>query len=88
MVDPELKAFCDSYEAYMDKYVDFMKKNNANPTDLNLLYEYYSMLSELEEFSEIADQYDAESSDMSTADMAYFMAAMTRINNKMLSYYQ
>ena len=86
-VDPDMKAFLDSYEAYMDKYIAFMKKYSANPSDMSLLLEYYSMLSELEEFSEAAERYDAKTSEMSAADFAYYMEVMTRINTKMLSAY-
>ena len=42
---------------------------------------------ELERFSEAADRYDSEQSEMSAADVAYFTAAMHRINQKLLSVY-
>ena len=45
------------------------------------------MLAELERFSEAADRYDSEQSEMSAADVAYFTAAMHRINQKLLSVY-
>ena len=88
IIDPDLKAFVDSYEKCMDKYIDFMKKYYENPTDMSLIVEYYSILSELEDFSEAADRYDSKQAEMSAADLAYYTAVMTRINEKMLSVYQ
>ena len=86
-VDPDLKAFLDEYEKFMDRYVAFMKSYAANPTDLNLLTQYYSMLSELAKFEETADSYDTKQSEMSAADAAYYLETLTRINNKLMSVY-
>ena len=86
-VDPDLKAFLDEYEKFMDRYVAFMKSYAANPTDLNLLTQYYSMLADLAEFEETADRYDAKQSEMSAADVAYYLETLTRINNKLMSVY-
>lgn len=88
MVDPDLKAFLDSYESYVDKYIDLTRRYYANPTDMNLLIEYYSTLSELEEFSEAADRYDTKKSEMSVVDLSYFITVMARINDKLLSAYE
>ena len=45
-VDPDLKAFLDSYEAFMDEYVDFMKKYMADPGNvINMLSEYSDIMS-------------------------------------------
>ena len=81
-VDPELKAFLDSYEAYVDEYVDFMKKYMANPTDLSLLGEYTDMMDKLADFETTLDKYD--SNDMSTEDAAYYLEVTTRCTQKML----
>lgn len=86
-VDPDLKEFLDGYEKFMDEYVVFMKRYAANPTDLSLLTQYASMLSELEKYSEAADRYSEKESEMSAADLAYYTAVMIRINNKLLSVY-
>ena len=86
-VDPDLKAFLDSYEAYMDDYVVLVKKIAQNPADLSLLMQYNTMLEKIEEFSAAADRYAENKSDMSAADLAYYTTVMMRINNKMLSAY-
>lgn len=81
-VDPDLKAFLDSYEKFVDEYVDFMKKYMANPTDLSLLGEYTDMLAELSEFESKLDKYD--SNNMSTEDAAYYLEVTSRCTQKML----
>lgn len=81
-VDPDLKAFLDSYEKFVDEYVDFMKKYMANPTDLSLLGEYTDMMTELSDFETKLDKYD--SNNMSTEDAAYYLEVTTRCTQKML----
>ncbi len=81
-VDPDLKAFLDSYEEFVDEYVDFMKKYMANPTDLSLMGEYTDMLSKLSDFETKLDKYDSK--DMSTEDAAYYLEVTTRCTQKML----
>ena len=87
IVDPDLKEFLDGYEEFMDQYVAFMKRYAANPADLSLLAQYYSMLTELDKYSEAADRWSAKETEMSSADLAYYTATMLRINNKMISVY-
>lgn len=85
--DGNLKEFLDGYERFMDQYVAFMKKYESNPSDLTLMTQYFTMLSELSEYSEAADRRSEKESEMSAADWAYYTATMLRINNKMLSAY-
>ena len=43
-VDPDLKAFLDSYEAFIDEYVDFMHKYMKDPMNaLSMMTEYNDM---------------------------------------------
>ena len=84
-MDPDLKAFLDSYEKFMDEYVDFMQKYMANPTDLTLLGEYADMLQKYSDFEEKIDKYDSD--EMSTADAAYYLEVTTRVTQKMLTIY-
>ncbi len=85
-VDPDLKAYLDSYEAFMDEYVDFMKNYLDDPTNVvSMLDEYSDIMKRMEEFEKQNDAY--ESSDMSTADMEYFLDVTTRCTKKMLEIY-
>ncbi len=82
-VDPDLKAFLDSYEKYMDEYIDFMQKYMTNPTDLSLLAKYADMMTKYADFAEKIDKYDSD--DMSTEDAAYYLEVTTRVTQKMLN---
>ena len=83
-VTPELKEFLDSYESFMNEYVEFMKKyENADAADLAaMLNDYMDYMKKLTEFSEKADQYDQEQ--MSAADLSYYLEITNRINQKLL----
>ncbi|MBQ6441518.1 MAG: zinc-ribbon domain-containing protein [Lachnospiraceae bacterium] len=85
-VDPDLKAYLDSYEAFMDEYVDFMKNYLDDPTNVAaMLDEYSDIMKRLEAFEKQNEVY--ESSDMSAADMEYFIDVTTRCTKKMLEVY-
>ena len=80
--DPELVKFLESYEAFVDEYVEFMQAYMKNPTDLNLLMRYSSILAEYAKFTEAVDKYDTE--DMSEADALYFAEVTLRCSQKLL----
>lgn len=84
-LDPDLVAFCESYEAYIDEYCDFMERYLANPTDLNLLNEYVSIMETLDEFTTAADNYDT--SDMTDAELQYYLEVTGRCTTRMLEVY-
>ena len=85
-VDPELKAFLDSYEEFVDQYVEFMKKYNSDPNNMvSMLGEYGEMMQKYADFAEKIDKYD--SSSMSTEDSKYYIEVTTRCAQKMLEAY-
>ncbi len=85
-VDPELKEFLDSYEAFMDEYVDFMKKYSENPENaIGMLAEYSKIISKYEEFAKAVDAYDSD--EMSTEDAKYYLEVINRCNQKLLEIY-
>lgn len=84
-LDPDLKAFLDSYESYVDEYVAFMKKYNANPTDMTLLTEYTTIMSKYTDFATKIEQYDSK--EMSTEDAKYYLEVTTRCSKKMMDVY-
>lgn len=85
-VDPELKAFLDSYEEFMDEYILFMKKYMDDPGNaVSMLGEYASIMEKYGEFAEAVDKYDEK--EMSTADAKYYLEVTNRINQKMLDLY-
>ena len=85
-VDPDLKAFLDSYEAFMDEYVDFMKKYMNDPGNaISMLTEYTEIMVKYEDFADKIDKYDSDS--MSTEDAKYYLEVVNRCNQKMLDLY-
>jgi len=85
-VDPELKAFLDSYEDFMDEYVQFMKNYSNNPGDaLGMMSNYTRILARYEEFSKQLEKYDSNS--MSTEDAKYYLEVVNRCNQKLLDIY-
>lgn len=86
-VDPELKAFLDSYEEFMNEYVDFMKKYMENPGNaVSMLSDYTAIMVKYEEFAEAIDEYDSD--EMSVADAKYYLEVVNRCNQKMLEIYE
>ena len=41
----DCEQFCDDYEAFVDDYIEVLKKYKANPSDMSILSEYSSMMS-------------------------------------------
>lgn len=85
-VDPDLKAFLDSYEEFVDEYVVFMKKYMADPSNaISMLSEYTKIMEKYEDFAEKVDKYDSNS--MSTEDAKYYLEVTNRCTQKMLDIY-
>lgn len=83
LVTPEFKEYIDSYEAFYDDYIEFMKKyssDDANVTEM--MIDYTDMLSELSNWTEAIEKMDE--STLSTADDTYFILVTLRIEKKLL----
>ena len=81
-ISQEFKDAMDSYEAYMDEYVEFMKKYNANPTDPTLISQYSTML---QKYSEQVSAFDKwNSADMTTEETSYYIEVQARVSQKLL----
>lgn len=78
----DFKEAMDNYESFMNDYVDFMKKYQANPTDLSLITDYATYINKYNELSQSFEKWD--SSDMNDAEKAYYIEVQTRVNNKLL----
>ncbi len=84
-VDPEFKAALDEYEAFMNDYVAFMKRYSANPGNaLSMISEYTDMLAKYEKFAYKIDAYEKKKSEMSKADLEYYLGVINRVEKKML----
>lgn len=82
-VDPDLKAFLDSYEAFVDEYVIFMKKYMNDPTNaLSMIGEYGEIMQKYEDFAKKVEQYDTN--EMSVEDAKYYLEVTGRCTQKMM----
>ena len=80
---PDFKSAMDSYETFMGEYCDFMAKyNESDGSDLSLLSDYASCLSQ---YAEMADSFEAwDSEDLTDAETAYYLEVQTRVSQKLL----
>ena len=76
-IDPDFKAFWDEYEAYMDKYIKFMK--NPDPSSL----EYLSIIAEYADWLEKSDAYEENKGGLTNEEIAYMTAVQLRVNAKL-----
>ncbi len=84
-VDPDLKAFLDSYEQVMNEYCDFMEKyNNADSTNqASMIADYTSYMTSYMEYADKLAAYDQD--EMSTEDLQYYLEVTNRVNQRLLS---
>lgn len=78
----DFKEAMDSYESFMNEYVEFMKKYKANPSDLSLLADYSSFMSRYADFVEKFDSW--ENQDLNTKESAYYIDVQARVSKKLL----
>ena len=81
-LSPEFKKTMDDYEAWFDHYCEVMKAYNENPTDPELLTEMTDLISEEAEMLEQMEAMDQ--SEMSKAELAYYLEVTARIEKKLL----
>ncbi len=79
-ISPDLKAFLQSYEAFMDEYCEFME--NYNSSDISQLAKYASLMQNYNDFAKKADAYDE--STMTDAESIYYAETLNRISIKLL----
>lgn len=81
LADEGWREFLKEYEEWVDKYIAVVKKYNANPSDLSILTEYTSLVTELAEWTEKADDFSDSIVDVD--DAAEYSAELMRIAAKL-----
>lgn len=82
-IDPDFKAAVDSYEEFMNDYVDFMKKyKESDGSDLSLISDYADMMSKYSQYAE--DFKELDDGSLTTAEAAYYMEVQSRVSQKLL----
>lgn len=79
---PAFKAAMDSYEAFYDEYVEFLKQYKKNPTDLGLLGKYAQMLEKLEDMDKKFEAWKDD--DLNDEELKYWLQVQTRIQQKLI----
>lgn len=78
----DFKEAMDSYEAFMNEYVEFIKKYQSNPNDAKLLADYAKYMSK---YAEMCDKFDKwESENLNTTEQAYYIDVQARVSKKLL----
>lgn len=85
-IRPEFKEAMDSYEAFFDEYVAFMKEFAEADNTLSLLSDYSDYMAQYAETMEKLDAIGEE--DMSTEEALYYMDVSTRISKKLIEVMQ
>lgn len=78
----EFKAAMDSYETFMNEYVDFMKKYQDNPSDISLIGDYADYVKKYSDFVDDFEKWEDE--EMNTAETAYYIDVQARVSKKLL----
>ena len=81
VVTPSFKEMMDSYEAFFDEYIAFMKRYKENPGDLSMLSEYTDYMSKYTDYMKKLSAVDKTT--LSAADLAYYNEVHSRIFKKM-----
>lgn len=84
-VNPDFKETMDEYEAFMNDYVDFMKKYENSDNTASMLVDYSKMMAKYAEFTEKIDDIDED--ELSDADYAYYMKVTGRVTEKLAELY-
>ena len=80
-VSADFKKMMDSYEAFFDKYIKFMKKYENSDDVAGMLNDYADYMTKYADYMQKLD--DVDTSNLSTADAAYYAKVQARIMKKL-----
>ena len=81
-IRPDVKEAIDSYEAFMDEYLDFMKKyQTANTTEL--LMDYMDWMGK---YADMTEKMEKMEGDLTEAEAMYYAEVTARVSAKMLQF--
>ena len=81
-IDSSFKAAMDSYEAFFDEYVVFMKKYEESDDPTSLLTEYSTYMTKYADTMEKIDTIDEN--ELNDAELQYYTEVNLRISQKLL----
>lgn len=77
----EFKNAMDSYEAFINEYVDFLIQYNNNPSDITLINEYQEYLTKYNTFADDFAKWEGKS--LNQAEAEYYVEVQTRVTDKL-----
>lgn len=78
----DFKAAMDRYESFMNDYVAFMKKYQANPTDFSLLSDYADYMAKYADFVTAFEKWEEE--ELNVDELSYYIEVQARVSQKLL----
>lgn len=81
-IRPDFKQAMDSYEEFINEYVDFLNKYEENPADLSILADYARYMSKYSDFVNDFEKWEDE--DLNLEEAAYYLDVQARVNKKLL----
>lgn len=81
-ISREFKEAMDSYEAFFDEYVEFMKKYSESDDILSMMEDYTDYMTKYTDTMKKLDEIDEDN--LSAAEYAYYIDVMARIQKKLL----
>lgn len=76
-IRPEFKAAMDAYEEFYIEYCEVLKKYNENPSDLNLILNYTSLMAKLVDINTAFEAWDE--SEMNNEELKYYLDVNNRV---------
>lgn len=81
-IRPEFKEAMDSYEAFFDEYIDFMKQYTSSNDPLGMLEDYTDYMTQYADTMSAMDEID--DSELTSEELAYYLEVTARVNQKLL----
>ena len=76
-IRPEFKAAMDAYEEFYIEYCEVLKKYNENPSDLNLILNYTSLMAKFVDVNTAFEAWDE--SEMNNEELKYYLDVNNRV---------
>ncbi len=78
------RQFLKDYEAWVDRYIEIVKKYKDNPSDIGLISEYGKLAAETVEWADKAEKYqdELENGDFSAEVLKEYIDTLARITQK------
>ncbi len=79
----EWKEFLEEYEAWVDDYIEITKKYKNNPSDVTILSDYTSMMTEMADWTTKTEDMEKELEEASPDELIEYSAELVRIAAKL-----